>query len=232
MGTITCTFPSRAESQDWHEKLSSQIRTSRQSAILPSKLSVQPLPPPHKTGIQPSGPVAATASPALSRSPRTGLASRGQGQGVQGWKMTCLRPAPPTRSFFQADKRNTLSRKEVEQSSYEDDLLLRVIEAYCVSKHRQTITNSAMLDSTPLLTLADEADTLEDSRYSVVNKSNVSKKSSATSFASSEDREVVTKVDRLEREVTTLAKKLDQETQARKKLQEILMQSGVSIPVE
>jgi len=45
--TITCTFPSRAESQDWHEKLSSQIRTSRQSAILPSKLSVQPLPPPH-----------------------------------------------------------------------------------------------------------------------------------------------------------------------------------------
>merc|ERR1712098_639419 len=124
------------------------------------------------------------------------------------------------RSFFQADKRNTLRRKEVEQSSYEDDLqILRVIEAYCVSKHRQTITNSAMLDSTPLLTLADEADTLEDSRYSVVNKSNVSKKSSATSFASSEDR--------LEREVTTLAKKLDLETQARKKLQDILMQSGV-----
>merc|ERR1719317_1694006 len=180
-----------------------------------------------KKFFSPHGPVAATASPALSRSPRTGLASRGQGQGVQGWKMTCLRPAPPTRSFFQADKRNTLRRKEVEQSSYEDDLqILRVIEAYCVSKHRQTITNSAMLDSTPLLTLADEADTLEDSRYSVVNKSNVSKKSSATSFASSEDREVVTKVDRLEREVTTLAKKLDQETQARKKLQEILMQSG------
>jgi len=231
--TITCTFPTRSESQDWHEKLSSQIRTSRQSAILPSKLSVQPLPPPHKTGLQPSGPVAATASPAITRSPRTGLASRGQGQGVQGWKMTCLRPAPPTRSFFQADKRNTLRRKEVEQSSYEDDLqILRVIEAYCVSKHRQTITNSAMLDSTPLLTLADEADSLEDSRYSVVNKSNVSKKSSATSYASSEDREVVTKVDRLEREVTTLAKKLDQETQARKKLQEILMQSGVSIPVE
>jgi len=96
-----------------------------------------------KTGLQPSGPVAATASPAISRSPRTGLASRGQGQGVQGWKMTCLRPAPPTRSFFQADKRNTLRRKEVEQSSYEDDLqILRVIEAYCVSKHRQTITNS------------------------------------------------------------------------------------------
>jgi hypothetical protein len=32
---------------------------------------------------------------------------------------------------------------EVEQSSYEDDLqILRVIEAYCTSKQRQTITNS------------------------------------------------------------------------------------------
>lgn len=230
--TITCTFPSKAESQDWHEKITSQIRTSRQSAILPSKLSVQPLPPPHKTGIQ-SGSVTATASPALSRSPRTGLASRGQGQGVQGWKMTCLRPAPPTRSFFQADKRNTLRRKEVEQSSYEDDLqILRVIEAYCVSKQRHTITNSAMLDSTPLLTLADESETFDDSRYSVVNKSYASKKSSATSFASSDDREVVGKVDRLDREVATLARKLEQETQARKKLQEILMQSGMSIPAE
>jgi len=121
----------------------------------------------------------------------------------------------------------------VEQSSYEDDLqILRVIEAYCVSKQRQTITNSAMLDSTPLLTLADESDSLEDSRYSVVNKSYASKKSSATSFASSDDREVVGKVDRLEREVTSLARKLDQESQARQKLQEILMQSGVSIPAE
>ena len=35
---------------------------------------------------------------------------------------------------------------EVEQSSYEDDLqILRVIEAYCTSKQRQTITNSGEL---------------------------------------------------------------------------------------
>jgi len=45
--TITCTFPSRTEAQDWYEKITNQIRTSRQSAILPNKLSVQPLPPPH-----------------------------------------------------------------------------------------------------------------------------------------------------------------------------------------
>jgi hypothetical protein len=55
---------------------------------------------------------AAVSSPGVSRSPRSGLASRGEGQGgVQGWKMNCLRPAPPARSFFQADKRNTLRRK-------------------------------------------------------------------------------------------------------------------------
>ena len=34
----------------------------------------------------------------------------------------------------------------MEQSSYEDDLqILRVIEAYCTSKQRQTITNSGEL---------------------------------------------------------------------------------------
>ena len=37
----------------------------------------------------------------------------------------------------------TCAAVEVEQSSYEDDLqILRVIEAYCFSKQRQTITNS------------------------------------------------------------------------------------------
>ena len=89
-----------------------------------------------------------------------------------------------------------------------------------------------MLDSTPLLTLADDSEALDDSRYSVVNKSAISKKSSATSFASSDDRDVVAKVEKLDKEVASLARKLDQETQARKKLQEILMQSGIGIPAE
>jgi len=141
--TISCIFRSRAECEEWHERISEQIRSSRKSAVLPSCLSVHPAlpaPPPHKSGVP-----AAVLSPGASRSPRTGLASRGQGQGVQGWKMNCIRPAPPTRSFFQADKRNTLRRKEVEQSSYEDDLqILRVIEAYCFSKQRQTMTNSVV----------------------------------------------------------------------------------------
>ena len=43
--------------------------------------------------------------------PEVGFGLARSGAGVQGWKMNCLRPAPPTRSFFQADKRNTLRRK-------------------------------------------------------------------------------------------------------------------------
>ena len=45
--TITVLFRSRADCTDWAEKITTQIRAARQSAVLPSKLSVQPLPPPH-----------------------------------------------------------------------------------------------------------------------------------------------------------------------------------------
>jgi len=133
--------------------------------------------------------------------------------------MNCIRPAPPTRSFFQADKRNTLRRKEVEQSSYEDDLqILRVIEAYCFSKQRQTITNSAMLDSTPYLSLADDT-------QSGLTRSQVSKKSIG-SVSTVEDA----RIERLERDVLGLTRRLEMEVQTRGKLQDILIQSGINLP--
>ncbi|XP_023336754.1 rho guanine nucleotide exchange factor 7 isoform X2 [Eurytemora carolleeae] len=209
--TIHCSTLQKPDCMDWIEKLQNQVRVCRQSAVLPTKLSVQPLPPPHKPGSSVS------SSPAVSRSPRTGLASRGQGQGVQGWKMTCLRPAPPARSFFQADKRNTLRRKEVEQSSYEDDLqILRVIEAYCTSKQRQTITNSAMLDSTPFLSMVDDSE-MEISSFSA-----------STSVMS--NRHDISRLDKLEREVLSLNRRLEQETQSRKKLQELIQEAGLNLP--
>lgn len=226
--TIYCCCLLKSEATDWVDKLQTQVRVCRQSAVLPSKLSVQPLPPPHKPGSM-------NSSPAVSRSPRTGLASRGQGQGVQGWKMTCLRPAPPARSFFQADKRNTLRRKEVEQSSYEDDLqILRVIEAYCTSKQRQTITNSAMLDSAPFLSMVD------DSELEISSVSNTTSVTSNRSSSSALRRGPPTttaaadlhRLDKLEREIVSLNNRFEQETQARKKLHEILVQSGIAVPPE
>lgn len=100
----------------------------------------------------------------------------------------------------------------MEQSSYEDDLqILRVIEAYCTSKQRQTITNSVMFDSTAPLSLADESSGLEDSFISAVSTS---------------------RVDRLEREVGGLSRRLDQEEKARRRLQELLSQAGISLPPE
>ena len=88
-----------------------------------------------------------------------------------------------------------------------------------------------MLDSTatPFLSLADDtSDFREESRYSAVNKSFGSKKSTS-SFVSAYDD---TRVERLEREVTGLAKRLESEIQTRKKLQEILNQSGIKVPSE
>ena len=86
-----------------------------------------------------------------------------------------------------------------------------------------------MLDSTtmPFLSLADDSNDRE-SRYSAVNKS-VNSKKSTSSFASCFDE---TRMERLEKEMTGLTKKLDSEIQTRRRLQEILIQSGISLPPE
>jgi len=216
--TINCTCSTKSDFHDWVDKLQGQIRMCRQSAILPNKMSVQPLPPPHKAGSMTASPIAS------SRSPRAGLTtSRGQGQGVQGWKMTCLRPAPPTRSFFQADKRNTLRRKEVEQSSYEDDLqILRVIEAYCTSKQRQTITNSAMYDPAPFLSLVDASST-------ELELSSVSATTSVTSSVHPHGGRGSDRLEKLEREVLNLTRRLEEEAGARKRMQDLLAEAGIKV---
>lgn len=98
----------------------------------------------------------------------------------------------------------------MEQSSYEDDLqILRVIEAYCTSKQRQTITNSVMFDSTAPLSLADESSTMEESFSSAISSS---------------------RMERLEREVGGLARRLDQEEKSRKRLQDLMVQAGIALP--
>jgi len=214
--SIVFSCGSIRECRDWVDSMTSEIRSSRQSAVFPGKLSVQPVPPPHKAG---------TSSPAVSRSPRSGLASRGVGHGVQGWKMGCLRPAPPTRSFIpQLDKRNTLRRKEVETSSYEDDLqILRVIEAYCTSKQRQTITNSAMLDL-PVL-LADD----DSHRGSVLSSRTLpSRMEDSIMDCSTTNR--LDRMDKFEVDLNNITKKLEQETAARIKLQEIIRNAGLTVP--
>ena len=91
-----------------------------------------------------------------------------------------------------------------------------------------------MLDSTttPFLSLADDtaSDARESVRYSSsVNKSFASSKKSTSSFASCYED---TRVERLEREMMSLTKRLDSEIQTRRKLQDILSQSGINLPAD
>ena len=85
-----------------------------------------------------------------------------------------------------------------------------------------------MLDSTttPFLSLADDRD---EPRYSAINKSAMSKKSTS-SFVSAASTLDDSRVERLEREVGNLAGRLESEIQHRRRLQEILAQSGISLP--
>lgn len=75
-----------------------------------------------------------------------------------------------------------------------------------------------MLDSTPYLSLADDT-------QSGLTRSQVSKKSIG-SVSTVEDA----RIERLERDVLGLTRRLEMEVQTRGKLQDILIQSGINLP--
>jgi hypothetical protein len=76
----------------------------------------------------------------------------------------------------------------------------------------------AMFDSIPLLSLADEAET------EVVASRSERKTVSEGNAAYAQ------KLERLEKDMLAMSRRLEQETLARRKLQEILLQAGLSIP--
>ena len=77
-----------------------------------------------------------------------------------------------------------------------------------------------MLDSTPYLSLADDT-------QSGLTRSQISKKSIG-SVASTTVEEA--RIERLERDVLSLTRRLEMEVQTRGKLQDILIQSGINLP--
>ena len=81
---------------------------------------------------------------------------------------------------------------------------------------------SAMFDSIPLLSLADEAET----ETTATGRSE--RKMAAT--VSDGNAAQAQKLERLEKDMLALGRRLEQETLARRKLQEILLQAGLSIP--
>ena len=75
-----------------------------------------------------------------------------------------------------------------------------------------------MLDSTPYLSLADDT-------QAGLTRSQISKKSIG-SLSTVEDA----RMERLERDVLSLTRRLEMEVQTRGKLQDILIQSGINLP--
>jgi hypothetical protein len=75
-----------------------------------------------------------------------------------------------------------------------------------------------MFDSIPLLSLADEAET------------EVAASRSERKTASDGNAAYAQKLERLEKDMLAMGRRLEQETLARRKLQEILLQAGLSIP--
>jgi len=73
-----------------------------------------------------------------------------------------------------------------------------------------------MLDSTPFLSMVDDSEM------------EISSVSASTSVMS--NRHDISRLDKLEREVLSLNRRLEQETQSRKKLQELIQEAGLNLP--
>ena len=73
-----------------------------------------------------------------------------------------------------------------------------------------------MLDSTPFLSMVDDSEM------------EISSVSAYTSVMSNPHD--ISRLDKLEREVLSLNRRLEQETQSRKKLQELIQESGLNLP--
>jgi len=131
---IVVLCQTRTESLRWVEILRQQIKCARTTSSL--QQHHHPLPPPHKSVPLPASPLASAQSPKPKEKP------------PQLWKMSCLRPAPPTRpTVIQPDpgsKRNSMTvktnaNKKEPETSYEEEMqILRVIEAYCNLSNAKT----------------------------------------------------------------------------------------------
>jgi hypothetical protein len=139
--------------------------------------------------------------------------------------MSCLRPAPPTRSFLSqpgdtSSGANRISgnKKKDPDTTYEEDMqILRVIEAYCVSsapKNRQTFAQSVVLEN------LTGTSAVEDEKP---------KPSQETVRNNTDDRELMDVVRSLKDQLHVLKDqnrnlkgKMEEEVHARKRLENIL----------
>jgi len=228
---ILCVCQTKGESLKWVDHLRQQIKSSRQPSQGPNVSNTSllgghigptsgvgglgnPPPPPHKS---------VPLSPG-SQKRSINHSQIGNDKGYL-WKMSCLRPAPPTRSYLSQPgdptggaKRSSGSTKKDPDTTYEEDMqILRVIEAYCVSsapKNRQTIANSVVIDNLANLSVDEE----RSKQPPDVQRN-----------SKSDDRELTDLVKNLREQLQLLKDqnrnlkgKVEEEVQARKRLENIL----------
>eukprot|EP00094_Tigriopus_californicus_P003230 TCALIF_03108-PA protein Name:"Similar to Arhgef7 Rho guanine nucleotide exchange factor 7 (Rattus norvegicus)" AED:0.18 eAED:0.18 QI:108/0.9/0.90/1/0.5/0.63/11/48/567 len=196
---------SKPDSQFWVELLQSQIKHARKSS---SSMQSYPTPPPHKSsfgGSQQQSPASQSKRP-----------HNVGGKGYM-WKMSCLRPAPPTRSYIAPDGKRTVKKKANADTTYEEDMqILRVIEAYCTSNtKRHTQAGSMQTDLSPVL-LAEDDKIIPEAENNHLR--GLQEKSVADVVHAIRDQVVI-----LRRQNGEVLKKVTEEIAARKKLEEVVM---------
>jgi len=210
---ILCVCQTKVESLKWVDHFKQQIKVCRQSAAMGGHGIPQPPPPAPHQKLPPSSPGQKRYNNVAGGGGYIGSSGVAGGKGYV-WKMSCLRPAPPTRSFSTThDNRGSVAKKKDPDTTYEEDMqILRVIEAYCAAssaKQRQTIAASTLIE-----TSQHSSDAIDTSR----NDDNITEER----FTSDALKSIKEQLIALKFQNKTLQSKVDEEVNARKRLEGIL----------
>lgn len=218
---ILAVCQTKDDQHTWVELLKQQIRTVHKSSVSspspatsPPPVKPHPLPPPHISSLTvPLSPRVSVPEPSSMR-PQHHIVNK-------GWSMSCLRPSPPLRPCLALGrddnhrKSGRNRKKQIERSYEEDAQILRVIEAYCTSaKTRYTVNSAALLDSPQMLIAEEEKIIIEETSG---NQTIVEEKSLVDTVYALKDQ-----VKELKSNVVLLSSQLEEETKARRTLQNIV----------
>ncbi|XP_046987789.1 rho guanine nucleotide exchange factor 7 isoform X3 [Schistocerca americana] len=223
---IVAVCQTRDDQTQWVDHLKQQIRKVTKSSVSsppptsPPPSKPQPLPPPHKSAL--TGPL----SPRVS-TPQTNAKLVFRPANSKGWSMSCLRPSPPIRPCLGLGRDDSSkkpahnTRKHSEKTFEEDALILRVIEAYCMSaKTRYTVNSAALMDNPQLLIAEEEKIIIEETEG---NQTIVEEKSLVDTVYALKDQ-----VKDLQADIARISARLEEESKARATFQKLVCSNLLS----